>query len=102
MATEDDRLENENNKFSKHGSTTNINVNSNVSINMVEERVEVNGSGFVIYQGWAVIGSAESEEVWLISKLNCSGNFFTGRVWANGEATYDKVWNDRTSYDYSY
>jgi len=102
MATEDDRIEDENNKFSKHGEVTNVNVNSNLSINMVEERVEVNGSGFVIYQGWAVIGSAESEAVWLISKLNYSGNFFTGRVWADGEGTYDKVWNDRTGYDYSY
>ena len=102
MATDDDRLEDENNKFSKNGDVNNVNVNSNLSINMVEERVEVDGSGFVIYQGWAVIGSAESESVWLISKLNYSGNFFTGRVWADGEGTYDKVWNDRDTYDYTY
>jgi len=103
MATEDDRIEDENNKFSKHGEITNVNVNSNLSINMVEERVEVNGSGFVIYQGWAVIGSAESEAVWLISKLNYDENgIFTERVWANGEDTFDKVWDSRDTYNYSY
>ena len=102
MATDDDRLEDENNKFSKLGDTTMINVNSNLSINMVEERVENNSNGIVIYQGWAVIGSAESEAVWLISKLNYDGFYFTGRVWADGEGTYDKVWNDRDTYDYSY
>ncbi len=102
MATDDDRLEDENNKFSKNGDTTNVNVSSNLNINMVEERVENDSDGKVIYQGWAVIGSAESEAVWLISKLTWDGFKFTGRSWANGEGTYDKIWNDRDTYDYSY
>ena len=102
MATDDDRVEDENNKFTKIGNNTAVNVNSIMNVGLVEERVE--NSGFrVIYQAWAAIGSSESEAVWLISKLNYdAGGLFSERVWADGEDTFDKVWDDRATYNYSY
>jgi len=103
MTEEDYRLENENNKFSKFGTHTAINVNSILDISRMEERVESNANGLVIYQGWAAIGSSETEAVWLISKLNYDANgFFAGRVWADGEDTFDKVWDSADTYTYDY
>lgn len=99
----DDRVENENSKFISFGGSTAINVRSILDVAICEERVENDVSGNVIYQGWAVIGSAEDETVWLISKLNYDGNgFFSERVWAEGESTFEKDWTQRDTYNYSY
>ncbi len=103
MADDDTRTEKENQRLSEFGDKTVVNVQQIFGVALSEERVESDASGFVIYQGWAVIGSSETEAVWLISKLNYDGNnFFSERVWADGENTFDKVWNDRATYNYSY
>ena len=103
MDEEDYRLENENKKFSKFGNHTAINVNSILNISRMEERVENGAMGRVIYQGWAAIGSSETEAVWLISKLNYDEDgFFIGRVWADGEDTFNKVWDSADTYTYDY
>lgn len=99
---DDDRVELENEKFSIFGDYTAVNIRTIFSVPICEERVENDANGKVIYQGWAIVGSAENEAVWLISKLNWSGNFFVGRVWADGEDTFDKVWDSRAGYNYSY
>lgn len=102
MVDGDSRVEKENNKFSDFGNTTVINVKSIFNVSIAEERVENDANGMVIFQGWAAVGSSESETVWLISKLNYSGMFFTERVWANGEETFDKAWDLKDTYNYSY
>jgi hypothetical protein len=103
MAEGDSRVEKENQKLQEFGQHTIINVRTIFDVPVCEERVE-NDSGYkVIYQGWAVVGSSESEAVWLISKLNYDSNgIFTERVWADGEDTFDKVWDNRATYNYSY
>lgn len=102
MADDDTRVEKENQRLGEFGNHTVVKVQQILGVALVEERVENNSNGMVIFQGWAVIGSGEADAVWLISKLNYSGFSFTDRVWANGEDTFNKVWNDRVTYNYSY
>ncbi len=100
---DDSRIEKENQKFSTLGNETVVNVKLLFNVTVAEERVENNANGFTIYQGWAAVGSSETETVWLISKLTYDGNnYFTDRAWADGEATFDKAWNLRAGYDYTY
>ena len=103
MTEGDTRVEKENKKLGEFGEHTLVNVRTIFNVNVAEERVETNASGRIIYQGWAVVGSAEAESVWLISQLNYDGNgFFKERVWADGEDTFDKSWDNRATYNYSY
>lgn len=103
MADDDTRVEKENEKFNDFGTHVMVKVSNLLNVSLTEERVENDASGRVIYQGFAVVGSAESEAVWLITKLNWDGNgFFTSRVWADGEDTFNKVWDNRATYSYSY
>jgi len=54
-----------------------------------------------VYIGEASPGMISSEAKWRIKKLLYSGSQVIGTVWANGNAEFDKVWDDRTSYSYS-
>lgn len=99
----DTRVEKENKKLSTFGGHTVVNTVSILSVSLCEERVENTAAGVVVYQGWAPIGSAESEAVWLISKLTYDVNgYFDNRSWADAEDTFDKVWDSRATYNYSY
>ena len=60
-----------------------------------------NGSNLVEYQGWARPGTAKTAARWKICKLTYSGNFVTDIQWADGTASFTKVWNDRATYSYS-
>ncbi len=104
MATPDDdtRTGKENEKFGTFGNDVLLKVRSILNVNMAEERVE-NSSFKVIFQAWAPIGSSDDEAIWLISKLIYdSGGIFSERKWANGEDTFNKIWDDRATYNYSY
>lgn len=103
MAADEYRLEHENKKFSDFGEHVVINVRNIFDVPISEERVTRNAMGMAEYQGWAIIGSAESEAVWLISKIifDSKGRMIA-RVWANGEDTFDKVWDSKDTYNYSY
>ena len=101
--TTDTRIEKENQKLLNFGNHTVVKTAPILSVCLAEERVENTVGGIVVYQGWAVIGSAEADSVWLISKLTYDGNgFFENRVWADGEDTFDKIWDSRATYNYSY
>lgn len=103
MAADDTRVEKENKKFIDFGNHIMLKVGLMMDVPLMEERVENTAGGDVVYQGWAVIGSAEDEAVWLICKLNYDGNgFFSERVWAEGEDTFTKQWDQRATYSYSY
>ena len=101
MVDDDTRTGKENEKFGTLGNEVLIKTQTLFSVNLAEERVE-NEDFKVIYQGWAVIGSGEAEAVWLISKLIYVGGVFSERRWADGEGTFNKIWNDRDTYSYSY
>ena len=69
VADNDTRVEKENNKLSTFGDFQVVNVRSILDVSLSEERVENTATGDVLYQAWAVVGSAEGDAVWLISKL---------------------------------
>lgn len=53
----------------------------------------------ITYVGKAALGSALSDAVWQIQKIEVSGTV-TRITWADGNSDFDKVWNDRASYSY--
>ncbi len=57
-------------------------------------------SDTVTYIGKAIPGSDNDEAVWQIKKMVIDGNE-TSIEWADGEASFDKVWDDRTSLTYT-
>jgi hypothetical protein len=62
---------------------------------------EYDGSNNVIYAGYAVPGTADSDPLWLIFKYTwTAGNCVSIRV-ADGLLDYGSVWNDRAALTYS-
>ena len=53
------------------------------------------------FHGWADPGSKTSEAKWRIQKASWSADFIIELNWASGTQNFDKVWNDRETYDYS-
>lgn len=53
------------------------------------------------YIGVAPPGTPTSASRWRIQKIIYSGSLQTQIIWANGSDKFDKIWNSRTSYDYS-
>jgi YD repeat-containing protein len=55
----------------------------------------------VEYVGRALGGKATNESAWQIQKLEYDGsNNFTGVKWADGNRSFDNVWDDRVSLSY--
>ena len=52
------------------------------------------------YVGEAVVGTAGSSAKWRIKKMVKTGTV-TEILWADGNANYDNVWDNRTSLSYS-
>ena len=57
----------------------------------------------LIYRAEAVVGSLENAAAWRIRRLTIDVNSDDDikEEWANGNATFDKIWNDRLTLDYS-
>lgn len=53
----------------------------------------------VIYKGEAEPGSSENDAVWRISKITFVDEDATEQ-WAEGNASFDKMWSSRLSYNY--
>ena len=53
------------------------------------------------YLGQAVPGSAASSAVWRIQKLTFSAGGDVSTTWADGNANFDNVWDNRASLSYS-
>lgn len=67
-------------------------------------KMENNSSGQPKYIGEAAPGTPTSQARWRIRKLEYSDGTSkppTGEVWANGNAEFDKTWDNRTTYNYS-
>ena len=68
---------------------------------MYKEEVDFVGSSLV-YRGWAVPGSATSAPSWRIRRTRFIGA--EGDVihdWADGNASFDNIWDDRASLTYN-
>lgn len=59
---------------------------------------EVDGSTTLV--GEALPGTTESASTWRIKALVVVGDV-TLVTWAGGNANFDKVWDDRNTYDYT-
>lgn len=56
---------------------------------------------FTLYQAEATAGVLNSAPNWRIKLITFSADGDTTITWAEGNANYDKVWNDRLTYAYS-
>jgi hypothetical protein len=63
---------------------------------------EYDGSGNLIYIGYALPNSADADSKWMIKKAtyDASNNILTEKF-AGGNANLDKQWTLRASYSYS-
>ena len=69
---------------------------------MYEKRVDFISDG-ELYRGEAVPGTLDSDGVWRIRKITLSAiDDDVVETWANGNDTFDKVWDDRLTYTYNY
>ena len=55
----------------------------------------------IIYQGEAQPGTSTSSPNWRIKKFEYDGNNVISITWAGGTNAFDKVWDNRSSYNYS-
>lgn len=58
---------------------------------------DVNGT--VLYKGWAVIGTENSDAVWKIARYTFTGDDLVVE-WADGNNNYDNVWDNRLALSY--
>ena len=79
--------------FNPHGGIYRANSPEHVIIDEV--------SGSLTYQGWSGIGSNTGSTVWKIQEIATAGGSVTTITWADGNALYDNVWDDRASLTYS-
>ena len=85
----------------------------NATINSAGELVVTSGDFLTIllaydssdnleYVGKAVIGALTSAGLWQIKKLAYDGNTnLTSVKWADGDSSFDNVWDDRAGKSYS-
>lgn len=62
-------------------------------------RIDDTTTANTTYIGNAPVGSATSSAVWQIKKLDTSSGLIT--TWADGDASFNNVWDDRASLSYS-
>jgi hypothetical protein len=67
---------------------------------MYSKRIDfINDS--TLYRGEAAVGSYENLEVWRIRKIAMSSiDGDITETWASGNALFNKIWVDRTTYTY--
>ena len=65
------------------------------------QAIENNGVGIPLFIGFAAPGSAKSAASWQIRKITTSGNFITDVQFADGDALFNNVWDDRAGLSYS-
>lgn len=64
----------------------------------VPEAMQVDDTGTYVYIGTAIPGTSTSSGDWRIKRITSA----TGTtVWADGDALYDNVWDDRATLSYS-
>jgi len=65
----------------------------------VSYRTEIRKVGALTYIGNAALGSASSDGVWQIKRLDTTSGLT--KKWADGNANFDNVWDNRESLSYS-
>jgi len=66
------------------------------------KRVDFSADGSYLYRAEAVPGTAESANVWRIRRIDIAqSDGDVTETWAEGNALFNKVWDDRLTYTYS-
>ena len=80
-------------------------INGTVSISDIyTQKMQNTSSGQPLYIGEAQPGTATSEAKWRIKKMEYGDGESmppTGTIWADGETSFDKIWDNRATYSYS-
>jgi hypothetical protein len=63
----------------------------------VPESMRIDDTGTYIYIGYAIPGSLTADNCWRLCRYDNYGN----RLWADGDALYNNVWDNRASLSYS-
>jgi hypothetical protein len=65
-------------------------------------KFDYDGSGNMIYTGWAQTGTLSSESNWRIMKQTFNGSSqLTDIQWPNGSTAFSFVWDNRAALTYS-
>jgi len=64
-------------------------------------RVDFTTNDTIIYRAEAEAGTVDAGSVWRIRRLTIASDNDVTEEWANGDASFDKVWDNRVSYTYS-
>jgi hypothetical protein len=73
-----------------------------VTIEPNEETIQLDDAGSgITYVGYAPIGTATSAAGWKIKRLDESGDPELIILFADGDANYDNVWDNRAALSYS-
>ena len=86
-----------NRAFNSTGSTYSLKTDS-VSL---KQRIAYTAGGLTEYVGEAAPGTATSAAGWRIKKLTYSGSSVTQIDYADGNANFDNIWDNRATYTYS-
>lgn len=62
------------------------------------QRVDDSTTPNTVYIGYAALGSLEADPVWRMKKIDTTSGADT--TWADGDDSYDNIWNDRTTLTY--
>ena len=65
------------------------------------KRTDVTDDYSTVYIGRASVGSSPAEPVWQISKTELGIDDDITVLWADGDAEFNKVWDDRLLLTYS-
>lgn len=57
-------------------------------------------TGDDIYRGEALVGSTEASAVWRIRRIYIDATGDISEKWADGSASFDKIWANRLAYSY--
>lgn len=63
------------------------------------EHIDTTTTPNIVYYGRADVGSTTSQAVWRIKRVDTTNGKF--ETWADGNADFDNVWDNRASLNYS-
>ena len=65
------------------------------------KRTDFENNDTIVYRGEADPGSADASAVWRIKRITFNAEGDATEEWADGNANFDNVWNDRATLSYS-
>lgn len=80
------------------GHVQHINIDDAVSTNPADYSVRIDEGATYTYIGYADPGVGVASALWKIKRLT---NADSTILWADGNSSFDNVWNDRASLSYS-